>query len=139
MCLSSLLTSGNTQWETPIEMQTGFQTMTLQALRSAWVSSVLSAIGLKEVKVLVAQSCPTFCDPMDYISVLGISQASTGGGCHSLFWWSSWPRDWTWFPALPADSLLSESHGVIGLMAFISKLHLNTHLYTLAYDTSFKL
>ena len=37
--------------------------------RSALVSYVLSAIGLK-VKVLVAQSCLTFCDP-----VHGIFQA----------------------------------------------------------------
>ena len=50
-------------------MQIGFQTKTLQDLRSAWVSYVLSPIGLKEVKVLVAQSCPTLCDPMDYTSV----------------------------------------------------------------------
>ena len=54
-----------------------------------------------KVKVLVAQSCPTLCDPMDCslpgFSVHGILQATT------LEWVpihfsrdSSWPRDWTW-------------------------------------------
>ena len=53
------------------------------------------------MKVLVAQSCPTLCDPMDCslpgFSVHGILQATT------LEWVpihfsrdSSWPRDWTW-------------------------------------------
>ena len=54
-----------------------------------------------EVKVLVAQSCPTLCDPMDCrqpdSSVSGILQArilewiasSSSRG-------SSWPRDWIW-------------------------------------------
>ena len=49
--------------------------------------------------VLVAQSCPTLCDPMDYSppdsSVHGILQAqNTGVGCHSFSRGSSWPRDW---------------------------------------------
>ena len=54
-----------------------------------------------KVKVLVAQSCPTLCDPMDYSlpgsSVRGICQAPI------LKWivisfskGSSWPRNWTW-------------------------------------------
>ena len=65
-----------------------------------------------EVKVLVAQSCPTLCDPMDCSppgsSVLGIFQARI------LEWvaiplsrGSSWPRS----PALQADSLLFELPG----------------------------
>jgi len=44
----------------------------------------------KHVMCLVAQSCPTLCDPMDYIAhqaplSRGILQAkSTGVGCHAL-------------------------------------------------------
>ena len=60
-------------------------------------------VGIKQVKwkVLIAQSCPTLCDPMDCSlpgsSVHGILQA------RMLEWvampfsrGSSWPRDWTW-------------------------------------------
>ena len=54
----------------------------------------------KQVKVLVTQSCPTLCDPMDCSlpgsSVHGILQIRT------LEWvaipfsrWSSWPRNWS--------------------------------------------
>ena len=68
------------------------------------------------MKVLVAQSCLTLCDPMDCIppgsSVHGILQARI------LEWVaipfsraSSQPRDRTWCPALQADSLLSEPPG----------------------------
>ena len=44
-----------------------------------------------EMRVLVAQSCPTFCDPMDYnspgSSVHGDSSGrNTGLGIHSLLW-----------------------------------------------------
>ena len=60
----------------------------------------------KKVKVKVAQSCPTLCDPMDY-TVCGILQARI------LEWVafpfsnrSSQPRDQTRVsPALQADSL----------------------------------
>ena len=60
------------------------------------------------VKVKVAQSCPTLCDPMDY-TVRGILQAS-------IMRWvafpfsrgSSQPRDQTRFPALQGDSLPAE-------------------------------
>ena len=48
-----------------------------------------------EMKVLVIQSCPTFCDPMDCSppgsSVNEILQARVD--CHSLLWGASWPRD----------------------------------------------
>ena len=41
-----------------------------------------------KVKVLIAQSCPTLCDPMDCSlpgsSVHAIFQAKTLMGCHSL-------------------------------------------------------
>ena len=42
------------------------------------------------MKVLVAQLCPTLCDPMDYspsgFSVHGILQKNTGVGSHFLLW-----------------------------------------------------
>ena len=49
--------------------------------------------------MLVTQSCPIFCDPMDYSqpgsSVQGILQARVLElGCHFLLWRSP-PRDWT--------------------------------------------
>ena len=38
--------------------------------------------------LLVAKSCPTLCDPMDYSvlgsSVMGLSSMNTGVGCHFL-------------------------------------------------------
>ena len=60
-----------------------------------WPSWLNSPIwGWLKVKVKVAQSCPTLCDPMDY-TVHGILQART------LKWaafpfsrGSSWPRNW---------------------------------------------
>ena len=76
--------------------------------------------GIMEKEVLVAQSCPTLCDPVNCSpprsSVHGILQARI------LEWvampssrGSSWPRDQTWVspgfavsPGMQADSLLSE-------------------------------
>ena len=63
------------------------------------------------MKVKVAQSCPTLCDPMDYI-VQGAFQAR-------LLEWvvisssrgSSQPRDEPRSPALQADSLPAEPQG----------------------------
>ena len=62
--------------------------------------------------MLVVQSCPTFCDPMDSLlvsSVHGILQSTI------LEWvavsfsrGSSQPRDQTWVSELQADSLSSE-------------------------------
>ena len=54
-----------------------------------------------KVKVLVAQSCPTLCDPMDCSprgsSVHGILQARTLEWVAMPFSSGSlWPRDWTW-------------------------------------------
>ena len=46
-------------------------------------SLTLDMISLK-VKILVTQSCPTLCDPMDHSP----PDSSPRG--------SSWPRDWTW-------------------------------------------
>ena len=80
--------------------------------------SLMVEVGPKEpmkVKVLIAQSCPTLCDPMDSSlpgsSVHGILQASI------LEWvaipfsrGSSQSRDWNWSPALQAASLLSEPY-----------------------------
>ena len=68
------------------------------------------------MKVLVAQSSPTLCDPMDFSSA-----GSSGHGilqARILDWVaisysrvSSQPRDWTQVLALQADSLLSLSLG----------------------------
>ena len=49
---------------------------------------------------LVAQSCPTLCDPMDWhppgSSLCGDSPGkNTGVGCHVCLQGSSQPRDWT--------------------------------------------
>ena len=74
--------------------------------------------------VLVAQSCPTLCDPMNYSppgsSVHGILQARV------LEWVatpssraSSQPRDRTGSPSLQADSLPSESPGNIYTLLYI--------------------
>ena len=57
-----------------------------------------------KVKVRVTQSCPTFCDPMDY-TVHGILQARILEWVDFAFSrGSSQPRD----PALQADSLPAE-------------------------------
>ena len=72
---------------------------------------------LLKQKVLVAQSCPTLCNPMDYSppgsSVHGDSPGkNTGMGCHFLLQGNLpnpgiKPRS----PALQADSLPSEPPG----------------------------
>ena len=60
-----------------------------------------------KVKAKVAQSCPTFCDPMDY-TVHGILQARIlAWVAFPLSRGSSEPRS----PALQADSLPSEPQG----------------------------
>ena len=55
---------------------------------------------IEKVKVLVTQSCPTLCNPMDCStpgsSVHGILQARILEGVAILFSRSSQPRDWTW-------------------------------------------
>ena len=66
--------------------------------------------------VIVAQLCPTLCDPMDCStpgsSVCGILQARIQEWVAILFSrGSSRPRDQTQFPALQADSLQSEPPG----------------------------
>ena len=58
-------------------------------------------VKVLKVKALVAQSCPTFCDPMDYSllgsSVHGILQARIREWVAIPFSrWSSQPRDQTW-------------------------------------------
>ena len=53
----------------------------------------------KIVKVLVDQSCSTFCNHMDCSPSRSYPWNSpgknTGVGCHALLWGSSGPRDWT--------------------------------------------
>ena len=53
----------------------------------------------------VAQSCPTLCDPMDYIACqaplsMGLSRQDTGVSCQSSFRGSSQPRTEPASPAL---------------------------------------
>ena len=80
--------------------------MTLQTLLSLtvwplpWSSLPWIPLYWKKVKVLVAQSCPTLCDPMDCSppgsSVHGLLQARTlEWVAISLFRASSWPGDRT--------------------------------------------
>ena len=69
-----------------------------------------------KAKVLVTQSCPTFCDPMDSSPpdsfVHGILQARILEWVAISFSMGlPWPRDQTKSPALLADSLLSEPPG----------------------------
>ena len=80
-------------------------------------SQLPSSHTLVSKKVLVNQSCPTLCDPMDC--------SPPGSSVHEIFQarileWvdisfsrrSSQPRDRTWgSPALQADSLLTELQG----------------------------
>ena len=68
------------------------------------------------MKVKVAQSCPTLCDPMDCSppgsSVLGILQARTLEWVAILFYrGSSWPRGWTRVFCIAGKFLLSEPSG----------------------------
>ena len=69
-----------------------------------------------KVKVLVAQSCPTLCDPVDCSlpgsSVLGILQARLlEWVAIPFFRGSSQPRIEPRWPAMQADSLQSEPQG----------------------------
>ena len=71
--------------------------------------------GPMKVKVLVAQSCPTLCDPMDSSlpgsPVHGILQARIlEWGAIPFSRGSSQFRDWNWSPALQAVFLLSEPY-----------------------------
>ena len=100
---------------------------------------------------LVSQSCPTLCDPMDCSpsgsSVHGILQARILKGVAIPFSRrSSWPRDWTWSPALQADSLPSEVSGKPRILEWVAmtssrgpswwNLHL-LHLHERFYFTLF--
>ena len=67
----------------------------------------------KKVQCVCAQSCPTFCDPLDYSlpdpCLWNFPGKNTGVGCHPHSRGSSQPRDWTrisYIPALQAGSLL---------------------------------
>ena len=58
------------------------------------------------VCVLAAQSCPTFCNSMDYIVhqvplSLGFSSQEYWSSGHSLLQGSSRPRDGTWVSCIP--------------------------------------
>ena len=61
------------------------------------IAALLEILPIKSMKVLIAQSCPTLCDPLDCSppgsSVHGILQATVLAMPSSRG--SSWPRDWT--------------------------------------------
>ena len=64
------------------------------------------------MKVLVTQSCPTLCDPLNCNSVHGILQARILERVAILFSRvSPQPRDWTPVSCIAGDSLLSEPPG----------------------------
>ena len=59
-----------------------------------------------KVKVLVAQSCLTVCNPREPTSLLcpwGSPDKNTGVGCHFLLQGSSWPRDQTCISCIAGD------------------------------------
>ena len=62
--------------------------------------------------VLVAQSCPTLCYPIDCRNPWDFSGRNTGVGCHFLLQGISLPRDQIWVSCIAADSLPSESPGI---------------------------
>ena len=73
-------------------------------------------IPLKMWCVLVTQSCPTLCNPMDCnlpgSSVHEILQARILEWiANSFYRGSSWPRDQTWVSCMQADALPSELIG----------------------------
>ena len=78
--------------------RSGVNVLTSETMQSHL--NIISVDRTWKVKVLVGQSCPTVCDPMDCSplgsSVHGISQARTLGWFAIPFSrGSSWPRDWT--------------------------------------------
>ena len=60
----------------------------------------------KKVQCVCAQSCPTFCDPLDYSLpdpfLWNFPGKNIGVGCHAPFRGSSQPRDWTRISYVPA-------------------------------------
>ena len=62
-----------------------------------WITFGNWLIITKESESEVAQSCPTLCDPMDtrLLRPWDFLGKSTGVGCISFSWESSWPRDRT--------------------------------------------
>ena len=77
---------------------------------------MLLSVSWKRKCKSVSQLCPALCDPMDCSppdsSIHGILQTRILEGVAIPFSrGSSWSRDWTWSPALQADSLLTELPG----------------------------
>ena len=90
----------------------------------------VSSLWISILKVKVAQSCPTLCDPRDY-TVHGILQARI------LEWvafpfssGSSQPRDWTQVSAVQADSSPAEPQGkpryIKGILYFYNSIFLSS-------------
>ena len=84
---------------------------------------------LVSVKMLVAQSCPTLCDPMD--------SSLVGASVHEILQvrilkWvaipfsrgSSWPRDWTWISWTAGRSFSiqarREAHSLQGRLLYVA-------------------
>ena len=105
-----------------------------------WFRYFLSREVNVKGKVLVTQSCPTLCDPMDWMKPVRLfcpwdfPGKNTGVGCHFLLQ-GHLPDPGTEpaSPALQADSLLSEPSGKLPCLG---RLFLNS---IQAYSPSFSL
>ena len=66
----------------------------------SWFLALYLGVAYMWYVSLVAQSCLTLCDPVDWnlpgSSVHGILQTNTGVGWIPFSRGSCWPRDWTW-------------------------------------------
>ena len=96
-----------------------------EVIPSVWASESPGNATLLKVKVKVAQSCPTLCDPMDY-TVLGILQARIlEWVAFSFSRGSSQPRDQTqvscFSGGLKGVQKFLMNHGVISDVALLQK------------------
>ena len=81
------------------EDPSGVQSIELQKVRHNWAHTGRVIKMLIGPCVLVAQSCPTLCSPMDcspprLLCPWDSPSKNTGAGSHSPLQGSSWPRDW---------------------------------------------
>ena len=71
------------------------------------------------MKVKVAQSCPTLCDPMDYTVCVILQAKILEWVAFPLSSGSSQPRNWTGSLALQADSLPTALSGACSISNFL--------------------
>ena len=96
----------------------GIKPRLLHLLHCRWILNSQNHLG--SLCVLVMQSCPALCDPMDY-SPLGSSVHEILQARIILEWvgmpssrGSSWPRDWTWVSCITGRLLSTELQGKLG-------------------------